>query len=301
MFKRLILTVLVLGFSVSLFSQVNPDSLPEKYVKKVIIDAKWGDGPGEFGIAKWSDPLEGPGPMTIDEEGNIYIADPGNFVIHKFDSSGRFIKDFERGKLILNFAILNDTMYAIGLDNINENMRKLYLVDCEKGKKIWNISLKKLDIPDTAFYGNDVRMDSKNGNVFIEKVGKCKISLIDKSKKLFPFIFPAKIIEKIKGRKDLPKGLEKLLLDKDKMGNYYFGISTIYKISSNGLIVSEIKVPRENYVGEYMANKIFITYKGDIYYLYPTGKIIEKDWKIHFIPGKVQVIKWELEREGVRK
>ncbi len=300
MFKRFILTALVLGVSVVLFSQVNPDSLPERYVKKVIIDAKWGNGPGEFGIAKWSDPIEGPGPITVDEEGNIYIADPGNFVIHKFDSSGKFVMDFESGKLILNFAILKDTMYAVGLDNINDKTRNLYLLDCKNGREILNVSIKKLGIPDTAFYGDNVRIESKNGNVFIEEVGKRGVSLTGRSKnsllKSSSFILPTKILKKIKGRKDLPKGLEKLLLDKDKMGNYYFGIYTIYKVSSEGLIVSEIKLPWENYVGEHTVDKIFISDEGDIYYLYATGKIIEKDWKIHFIPGKVQVIKWELQR-----
>ena len=102
MFKRFVLTALVLGFSVSLFSQVNPDSLPEKYVKKVIIDAKWGDGPGEFGRVPYpkSDPPVGPLDFFVNERGNIYVLDEENHRVECFNNIGEFIEQIEYGKEI---------------------------------------------------------------------------------------------------------------------------------------------------------------------------------------------------------
>jgi hypothetical protein len=44
----------------------------EQYVPKVIIQGKWGDKPGEFGLAK-GDPYTGPWSFAVDLENNIYI------------------------------------------------------------------------------------------------------------------------------------------------------------------------------------------------------------------------------------
>ena len=94
MYKRIILTGLVLGFSLSLFSQVNPDTLPEKYVPKVIIEAKWGDGPGEFGFI--DDPEGGVGPSAIYVQGErISILDGVNNRICVFSTSGQFIRNIK--------------------------------------------------------------------------------------------------------------------------------------------------------------------------------------------------------------
>jgi len=94
MLKRFILTGLVLGFSVSLFSQVNPDTLPEKYVKKVIIEAKWGDGPGEFGYGPGG-PGCGPSSIDIDAMGNIYILDNMHGAVKKYNTDGKLLVEYK--------------------------------------------------------------------------------------------------------------------------------------------------------------------------------------------------------------
>jgi len=103
MYKRIILTGLVLGFSVGLFSQVNPDTLPEKYIPKVIIEAKWGDGPGEFGFKPDSEiPPDGIGPcgLTVDN-GYLYILDAINRRIEVYSTQGTY-KNFIELKKNLN-------------------------------------------------------------------------------------------------------------------------------------------------------------------------------------------------------
>jgi len=101
MLKRFILTGLVLGFSLSLFSQVNPDTLPEKYVPKVIIEAKWGNGPGEFGFKPDSEiPPDGIGPcgLTISDN-KIYILDAVNRRINVYSTNGSFARTIKlKGK-----------------------------------------------------------------------------------------------------------------------------------------------------------------------------------------------------------
>lgn len=67
------------------------DTLSENYTQKVIIEAKWGDKPSEFGRVKagfW----EGPTCFNIDDSGNIYIMDFYNARIQCYDEKGKFIK-----------------------------------------------------------------------------------------------------------------------------------------------------------------------------------------------------------------
>jgi hypothetical protein len=102
-------------FAVSLFAagllpaqeaSTAADQVPiEEYVPKVIIEGKWGTGPGEFGVA-WTyasdvnvpqdesgaiPPLY-PSSLAVNSEGEIYILDSVNNRIQKFTADGTFIK-----------------------------------------------------------------------------------------------------------------------------------------------------------------------------------------------------------------
>jgi len=86
---------------------VNGDNVPiEEYVPKVIIEGKWGTGPGEFGVA-WTYASDTDSPMSpsgsksmpiypsslaVDGKGNIYVLDAINNRIQKFDAEGKFLK-----------------------------------------------------------------------------------------------------------------------------------------------------------------------------------------------------------------
>ncbi|NLH38988.1 MAG: hypothetical protein GX445_02875 [Elusimicrobia bacterium] len=67
-----------------------------EYKPRVIIEGKWGDGPGEFGT--WGDIMNSemieyqPNSLSVDSKGNIYILDLVNERIQKFDSNGKYLK-----------------------------------------------------------------------------------------------------------------------------------------------------------------------------------------------------------------
>lgn len=80
----------------------------EEYVPKVIIQGKWGTGPGEFGVA-WTyasninspeDPSGEippiyPSSLAVDSKGNIYVLDTVNNRIQKFNAMGKHLKSIE--------------------------------------------------------------------------------------------------------------------------------------------------------------------------------------------------------------
>ena len=308
MFKRLILTVLVLGFSVSLFSQVNPDSLPEKYVKKVIIDAKWGDGPGEFGINISSDPIIAPGGISIDNNGDIYIMDNANGRIQRFNREGNLLNIFKVSCYGLIFGVRDGIIYAGG-----SIPNTLAIINVKSGKEV----LTKISIPGARSWVESVPYGYvKDGELIIEqgavdlKTKRWKFNRINKDLATFTELSYSSVkrMEKsitIRGEQGkeitIKKGTNPLEIDNG--GNYYFEIwwsydaSRIVKISPEGKLLSIISLPMKNLIiSDYIPQNPVITPSGDIYYLYPTGELRIENWKIHFIPGQVQVIKWELER-----
>jgi hypothetical protein len=69
------------------------ETTKEQYVPKVIIEAKVGNGEGEFGIVSEIFTISrGPNAIAVDEKGNIYILDPVNTRVVKFDKEGKYLK-----------------------------------------------------------------------------------------------------------------------------------------------------------------------------------------------------------------
>ncbi len=69
--------------------------LEEKAVSEVIIEAKWGSGPGECGlyIGKGEGDLtSGPASFSVDTRGYIYIVDWVNSRINIYDRKGNFVR-----------------------------------------------------------------------------------------------------------------------------------------------------------------------------------------------------------------
>jgi hypothetical protein len=76
----------------------------EEYSARIIIEGKWGTGPGEFGHLLIQAPGEvpegqtlpkiiiGPDCLFVDNEGNIYVLDQINKRVQKFSSGGAFLK-----------------------------------------------------------------------------------------------------------------------------------------------------------------------------------------------------------------
>ena len=99
----------------------------EKYEVKVIIDAKWGSGPGEFGVEKEAAGLA-PNCYTLDKEGNIYIPDPVNARIQIFDANGKFLREFQYTEKDVRFRYLGWEIYDIAVDN-NKNIYILFYIN----------------------------------------------------------------------------------------------------------------------------------------------------------------------------
>lgn len=77
------------------YEKIVGSTKPEKelYTKEVIIEAKWGNGPGEFALEPLPESNEYVTCFTIASNSDIYILDPNNVKINIFDESGNFIKD----------------------------------------------------------------------------------------------------------------------------------------------------------------------------------------------------------------
>jgi hypothetical protein len=120
------------------------DQVPiEEYVPKVIIEGKWGTGPGEFGLGA-SRGLEGgdvfPDEIISDDTGNIYILDKWNNRIQKFTSTGKHLE---------NYAL---DAYICPTDQ-----------DYEETRKTWN---KRMDTFRKVLAGN---MAWVNGHLYIKQ------------------------------------------------------------------------------------------------------------------------------------
>ncbi len=308
MFKRLILTALVLGVSVVLFSQVNSDMLPVKYVKKVIIDAKWGNGPGEFGINLNTDPITAPGGISIDSNGDIYIVDMANHRVQHFDRNGKLCNTFKITSYPHIFGVINGIIYcgsAITDTLMIINGRLNTRIFTKLGIPIERNSVPsgwvengKLVILQPILQNNSV----EEKKWILSKINGSTAEFIKSPQELSKSSKHDYNVEiKNIGRIKIKKGSEPYTVDK-KGNNYYTkyvsqNFFIIIKVSKKGKILSIIELPKENAIAsEGMIQNPVITPSGDIYYLYPTGELKIENWKIHFIPGKVQVIKWELQR-----
>lgn len=85
----------------------------ETYISKVIIDAPWGEEPGQFGIYKPPEggPRVGPETYVIAQNDDIYVDDQLNGRIQKFNNNGQFISSIS-----LSFSYEN--MYVEQSGNI---------------------------------------------------------------------------------------------------------------------------------------------------------------------------------------
>ncbi len=105
--KRLILLplfFLVLGLLLVIKNKAD-QSKKEAYVSQVIIDAPWGENPGQFGIYEPGEhgeegPQVGPDFFSISPNGDIYICDVQNHCIQRFSNQGELISVIPTGKWI---------------------------------------------------------------------------------------------------------------------------------------------------------------------------------------------------------
>ncbi len=308
----------------------------EKYVSKVIIDGKWGDGPGEFGMDVHSTIYGGPGNLVIDDD-NLYIYDCANNRIYKYSTSGTLKKTFQLKKRdetgnpgeeeIVNFTVKDDTLYGVIFPGLN-GIEEIIMIDTKTGEKIgiaevcfWNSYHTILDI------------ENNNGEILLTRGREKRYRLEVNYEQGYMFLSTTEIGSKDfgefkrldKAQGSLAVGRQKFLisnvkgeklsyaekLSEDIAGNIYIVVwssspvgslddiyfKQIFKFSKVGTKLAVIDIPTLDGLSE-GDKPIQVSEKGDIYYLYCTGKWTEqKNWKPpEFIPGKVQLIKWELQK-----
>lgn len=319
--KKIIFVCLIAVMCLSLSSQESEESLPEVYEKKVIIDAKWGDKPGEFGLELMAPPV-GPGPYVFDKSGNIYIGDFANKRIQKYDSNGNLISVIADGQQVRLMEMLNDTIYAI---NFAEELLK---IDTRKGDVLSNSKIELPVIDEKYKYLRIERIEKEGDKIFISRgnerfmveIGEnfgeaiwislpCKRYNIDISYNSLRTVGTAKIekdgtIHRFTITELCENGLVDyiLFLGLDKDSLFYFEVGgsnhtrSIYVFEQDRRIIGRIGLPSIfNLVGE-SSEPLKVTSDGEIFYLYPTGDFNIDDYFKGIMPGKIQLIKWTLKK-----
>ncbi|MEW6557841.1 MAG: hypothetical protein AB1349_10885 [Elusimicrobiota bacterium] len=89
-----------------------------EYVPKVIIEAKWGTGPGEFGIFKYGGDRIPVVPHAITVKNNIiYILDSANTKVEKYTTTGQHVESIKLKKV--KETIINGKKYKLkGTDKL---------------------------------------------------------------------------------------------------------------------------------------------------------------------------------------
>jgi len=143
----------------------------EEYVPKVVLEGKWGTGPGEFSYEDYDDD-EGmtqrlyPS-MAVNSKGEIYILDIMNNRIQKFDADGKYLKSIsvptradKNGKSIVHvstipyfvdhsfvtrnkkkYVFYGNSMFYQGINIVFDSMDNLYCY-VKYGRKgyVWKFS-----------------------------------------------------------------------------------------------------------------------------------------------------------------
>jgi DNA-binding beta-propeller fold protein YncE len=122
--------------------EINPDTFPEKYTGKIIIDAKWGDEKGEYKLYN-EGPGSGPETFAVDRNGNIYIIDLNHGEIKKYSKNGKLISEYKNEAFYGSEDIAIDSagyIYVIARDMHNNALYHeilKYDQKTRKGESFW--------------------------------------------------------------------------------------------------------------------------------------------------------------------
>lgn len=139
-------SVLILVCVTSITAQADMEAKAE-----VVVKGRYGSADGEFGLKKYEDQSWAePTGIAIDSKGNIYIADPLNNRIQKFDKSGQFLIkiSLEIKKSQQRFAMTVDDLAVDQKDNlyaVSRHEQKIVKYT-PNGRIIQTIRFRELDI-----------------------------------------------------------------------------------------------------------------------------------------------------------
>lgn len=92
-------------------NQNTPVDAADQYVPQVIIEAKWGNSPREFGFidGNGNEPSRGPTAIAIDDDNNIYALDSVNRRILKYDRDGKYFETINLEQKQIKIKTTNPT------------------------------------------------------------------------------------------------------------------------------------------------------------------------------------------------
>ncbi|GEM_PF-3422882 len=206
--KKMILSVISLFVAGNLAAQeasTAVEQVPiEEYVPKVIIEGKWGTGPGEFGLI--SDPMQAeyfgvsqePNSLVVNSKGEIFVLDHVNNRIQKFTPKGEFLKalaipgcadekggsvvEIERYSSGVSFNLETQPVF-IGINIVIDSKDNLYyylkrVKDGKETGEVWEFRndklVKKTVVPVTKAlsYGVGLDLDREDDSLWIPDVDK---------------------------------------------------------------------------------------------------------------------------------
>lgn len=136
--------VFILAHTTNLVAQDNMLTKTE-----IVIKSKYGSADGEFGLKtfedrSWAEPTA----ITIDSKGSIYIADPLNNRIQKFDKDGKFLFKISLDIQKQRFAMTIDDLAVDQEDNlyaVSRHEQKIFKYN-QNGTLVQTINLKPMEI-----------------------------------------------------------------------------------------------------------------------------------------------------------
>lgn len=138
--------VFLLAYATNLVAQ---DDMSAK--TEIVIKSRYGSADGEFGFKVFEDrSWVEPSGIAIDSKEEIYIADPLNNRIQKFDKAGKFLFkiNLDIQKQVQRFAMTIDDIAVDQEDNlyaVSRHEQKVFKYN-QNGKLIQTINLKDMDI-----------------------------------------------------------------------------------------------------------------------------------------------------------
>ena len=234
----------------------------EEYVKKGLINAKWGSGQGELGLDEHADMgPKGPSCFTVAPNGDIYIGDRYNNRVVRYNKNGSYIGELHLARGKNEIAVDED--------------RFIYWVDGGSISKYdWKGNLYiEYQIPE-GIWGKVVIEGEK---LLIFRAGDNKLWQLGTTNKAF-----SKELQ-IKSERTLefpftapPASKHGLFLGNDGNGNVYIEIfpgnesAWVYKYSIKGRTLARVMIsPEPSYSSTGMYD-VRVDKEGSIYYLFST-------------------------------
>lgn len=261
------------------------DSLPEKYVKKVLIEAKWGDGPGEFGKDDNENEMGlhyGPTDIASDGKGNVYIVDFINERLQILNTAGNVLSIFklyfvnesgERSFLVRMVVDEEGAIYILWKVPV-------YIPYSKNKLKTYKYELKQYD-----WYGKIINQYKLTDDFFSKRAPKFLNKATNRPPKEVIQEFGGPVNLRIAGDKILVENIiiatkskgflgESAIIDTsypkrkgfaaaDKYGNVFFGLTKIIKYSPDDKLLAIINTSERCIYGAVYARYIDIL--GNIY------------------------------------